>query len=235
VALLLLGAGTAMLLGGAALAATWSGLALAAAVLAVRLDRQTRAVHAAAWAVGAAFASRLLPAAWESVFAPASRAWGMPGEAAVMALLATCGCAWAGRALPASQPTVRSRLPQLALVSIAAAGAAGLLIALLVHSLGGSPGIDANRGTVATIRTAVISLGAVVLAAAGRRERWREAGWLAYPVLVIAGFKILLEDLPGGRPATLFVTFGLYGAALLLVPRLRAHPSRRAPPAQGAA
>jgi hypothetical protein len=33
--------------------------------------------------------------------------------------------------------------------------------------------------------------------------------------------KILAEDLPRSRPATLILTFALYGAALILVPRLR--------------
>jgi hypothetical protein len=47
-------------------------------------------------------------------------------------------------------------------------------------------------------------------------------------VLVATGLKILVADRPAGRPATLIVSFGVYGAALLLVPRLR----RRAPAAK---
>ena len=78
-----------------------------------------------------------------------------------------------------------------------------------------------SRGAVATVRTGVLVIGAFLLAGAGRREAWREASWLVYPIVVVTGLKILVEDLPGGRPATLFITFGLYGAALLLVPRIR--------------
>ena len=55
----------------------------------------------------------------------------------------------------------------------------------------------------------------------GRREAWREAGWLVYPVLAATALKILLEDLPRGRPATLFLAFALYGAALVAVTRRR--------------
>jgi len=80
----------------------------------------------------------------------------------------------------------------------------------------------------------VLVAGTLLLAWAGRRENWREAGWLAYPVLVATGFKVLLEDLPGGRPATLFVSFGLYGLALILVPRLRS-PKATKVPAEGSA
>jgi hypothetical protein len=63
----------------------------------------------------------------------------------------------------------------------------------------------------------------VVLAAAwaGRRPAWLEAGWLAYPLLAFTGLKMLLEDLPRGRPATLIVGFACYGVALIAVPRIR--------------
>jgi len=48
----------------------------------------------------------------------------------------------------------------------------------------------------------------------------RRAGWRYYVVLVAGGLKLVLEDLPTGRPMTLFVSFVFYGAALLLIPRL---------------
>jgi membrane protein implicated in regulation of membrane protease activity len=81
---------------------------------------------------------------------------------------------------------------------------------------------------VATIRTAVWVAGALVLTGLGRREAWTEAGWLVYPALAAIGLKILLEDLPNGRPATQFLAFGLYGAALIVVARAR-HRVREAP------
>ena len=43
---------------------------------------------------------------------------------------------------------------------------------------------------------------------------------LAYPVLAFSALKLLFEDLPHGRPSTLVATFVLYGAALMIVPRL---------------
>jgi hypothetical protein len=139
-------------------------------------------------------------------------------------------CAWFG-SRPATAGTTRpfsSRLPQLALVTLAAAGAAGLLIGGLVPMLAGTPGSEVSRGAVAAIRTAVLVAGMLFLAWAGRHEPWREAGWLAYPLLVITGVKFLFEDLPSGKPATLMVSLGLYGAALLLVPRLRPRAAKGA-------
>jgi hypothetical protein len=47
-------------------------------------------------------------------------------------------------------------------------------------------------------------------------------------VLVAAGIKLLVEDLPDGRPSTLFLSLAVYGGVLILAPRLRA---RRAGPA----
>jgi hypothetical protein len=69
----------------------------------------------------------------------------------------------------------------------------------------------------------------MALAWAGRHPAWLEAGWLAYAVLAGTGLKILLEDLPRSRPATLFLAFGLYGAALILFPRLRRARAAPAP------
>jgi hypothetical protein len=66
--------------------------------------------------------------------------------------------------------------------------------------------------------------GALALTFLGRREAWREAGWLVYPALAGIGLKILLEDLRDGRPATQFLSFGLYGIALIVVARVRPRP-----------
>jgi hypothetical protein len=232
VAVLLLSSGTALLLDRSALALVWSLLAVLSAERSVRLGRQTLAVHGAGYAVGAGLTSGLRSVTSDGLFASSAGAWSVPGSAALVAFAAAWACAWFGaRAVPAARPTVMSRLPQLILVTLAAAGTAGLLIGALVPLLAGVPGGEVSRGSVATVRTAVLVAGTIVLAWAGRRPSWREAGWLAYPALVGTGLKILLEDLPSGRAATLFVSFGLYGAALLLVPRLRPRGgARRAGP-----
>lgn len=222
VALLLVASGTTILLDGAQLGLTWSALAVVAAVLAGPLGRRTMAAHAAGYAVGAAVTTGLLSVASDAILGSAARSWAAPVGASAVALLAAGGCAWLGSRGPAGdRPTLASRLPQLTTVTVSLVGAAGLLIWLLVPPLTGGPGVMSSRGAVATVRTAVLVVGTILLAWAGGRDLWREAGWLAYPLLVATGLKILLEDLPSGRPATLLFSFGLYGAALLLVPRLR--------------
>jgi hypothetical protein len=222
VALLLVGSGTTILLEGPGLGLAWSLLAVLAADLTGRLGRRTLAVHAAIYLVGAALGSGLLSVAADALLASTGHPWVGPSSAAPVALLATFACAWLGsRTAAPSRTTFLSRLPQLIAVALAVTGAAGLIVWFLVPLMSGVPGISANRGEVASVRTMVLVGGTIFLAWAGRHADWREAGWLVYPVLVAAGVKILFDDLPGGRPATLFVSFGLYGAALLIVPRLR--------------
>jgi hypothetical protein len=73
---------------------------------------------------------------------------------------------------------------------------------------------------VATIRTTILAMVAVLVIALPRRASAIERNWLAYALLAMTGLKLLAEDLPKGRPATLFVALAVYGAALILVPRL---------------
>jgi hypothetical protein len=98
----------------------------------------------------------------------------------------------------------------------------------------GAPGAGADAGTVATVRTAVLALGALALAAMGRTGAWMEARWLAWPVLAVTGVKILVEDLKWGRPATWVLAFALYGAALIVLPRLLRREAAAASPPHGA-
>ena len=242
VALLLVGSGTTILLEGSRLGLAWSLLAVMAAVLAGPLGRRTMAAHAAVYVLGAALASGLLTVTTDAILGSALRSWAAPVAATGVVWLAAAACAWLGsRGRADASPTPASALPQLSTVLVAAAGAAGLIAWLLVPRIAGVPGVDASRGAVATVRTTVLVAGTILLAWMGRRVAWREAGWLVYPVLVATGVKVLFEDMPTGRAATLLFSFGLYGAALLIVLRLRplqggkgAGPSGGTPPVSSA-
>ena len=82
----------------------------------------------------------------------------------------------------------------------------------------------ADAGVVAAVRTGVVAGAAVVLAALSRVGAFVELRWLIYPLFIVGGLKLVLEDLPEGRPTTLFVAFALYGGALILAPRLARSP-----------
>jgi hypothetical protein len=105
-----------------------------------------------------------------------------------------------------------TRLLQLVVL---AWGACGALLYAVASAL---PKGDA--GLLAAARTLILVCAALLLAGASRRETWREAGWLVYPILVLVSLKLIVEDFPHGRPATLFVALALVGGAFILAPRL---------------
>jgi hypothetical protein len=97
--------------------------------------------------------------------------------------------------------------------------AAGMLVYGLTSALGRLPGW--GPGWLATARTIVAVAVTLGTAYASRRDGWREAGWLTYPLLVLLGAKLLISDVPSGRPLTLFLALAAYGIALIAAPRAR--------------
>jgi hypothetical protein len=133
--------------------------------------------------------------------------------------------------------TVRSRrhtwgrfvhLPKLAVLALFTLGLGGVAVSLLA---GVVTKPEADRAVVAVVRTAVLAAAALGLALAGRRARTQEAAMLVYPVLLLAGAKLLFEDLRTGRPATLMFSLFLYGVALMVAPRLARRKSTEEPSA----
>ena len=208
----------------------WAVFAVVAGALARVHGRMTLASHAVAYAVAGALSSGLLSHAAEALLAAPGTPWEAlpPSSLAVMAAIAAT--AWFTSFVAPTHPIERA--PRLVLVAALAAGVAGIAGGVGAPAGAGPPGAGASAGAVATVRTAVLAMGALLLAALGRRDGWVEARWLVYPVLAAVGVKILVEDLARSRPATLFLAFALYGATLVLVPRLR---RREAAPPEGAA
>ncbi len=218
VGLVLVMTGTGFALPVAVLPVGWAALAIAAGAVARAFGRRMLAAHAATFAFGAAIASGLLEHAADALLTPPD-AWQAASVASVLVAAAMAGTAWIASALPPRTPV--ERIPRLLLVAGLAAGTVGLLVGWIASAIASTPSAGASPGAVATVRTAVLVAGALLLAWLGRLEGWLEARWLAYPLLVAIGLKILIEDLPRSRPATLFLAFGLYGAALIVVPRIR--------------
>jgi len=84
---------------------------------------------------------------------------------------------------------------------------------------GRAPGAGADPAIVAGLRTLVLAVAALLLAWLGGRQIFPEGRWLTYVVLVVGGLKLLVNDFVAGRPATLFVSLAVYGAALILAPK----------------
>ena len=219
VAMVFVLAGTWLVFATQGLALFWAAAGVASGWLARRQKSSTLAVHGAVYACGSALAAGLSDRAVEAAFSgPVGSSLPSLSSALVLALLVATG--WMTGGVP--RETFSARLPRLALMAAIALFAAALGAGALVPLVAGT-GVGSGA-TAATTRTAVLVAVALALAWAGRREAWDEARWLVYPLLGLTGLKVLFQELPQGRPATLVVTFALYGAALILVPRLRHRP-----------
>ena len=223
-ALLLTLSGSSLITGGGVLTLLWCLLAVASAILATRFTRVTLAVHSAAYALAAAWQSGSAGASIDAFVAPTARPWA-PLTAAGLAAIGAAAASYVLLAREKGEVNrSRERFPRLLLAVIVAFGGGAFAIVQIKNLIGGGPA-SLDSGAIAAARTAVLAVAAFLLAAARRRAALPELAWLTYGVLSIGAVKLLIEDLPGGRPATLFVAFVLYGAALLAAPRLL----RRAP------
>jgi hypothetical protein len=213
-------AGTGAVFGGTTLVLAFCAFAVTAALLGAVFERMTLKVHSVLFFLTAGVTAGL--------FTHAARGWlGEPGTAwppltvsGGAALLAgAVSYAVLARARGHATADTRRRLP--AALDAAAlvwcfCGAALVMLAGLV----GAPGPAADSAGLAALRTGVLAAAAAGLAWTSRRGPLRELSWLVYPLLGMGALKLLAEDLPRGRPLTLFLAFALYGGTLIAVPRL---------------
>jgi hypothetical protein len=223
--------GLVVLADGIAAALLLCGCGVAAALLGSRFDRITLRVHSAVFVAIASLVGEIPARAAEALFLPVSDAYrGLaagPVVVAVAALICYVVVAAPGATEAASW---RPRIPALvlALSGLLASATVVLLAAFELFSRAG----PVDPGVVAALRTGVLSLSAIVLAGIGARRDLSELSWLVYPTLFATGAKLLLEDLRLGRPLTLFISFALFGVALIIAPRLLRRPGSMTPEEQ---
>jgi len=207
-ALVLMLAAGSILLPAGGLALLLAPLGLVSAALGRRYMRRALLVHGAVYLGAAALASGLLAAAWRAFTAPAP-ALPLPALL-VLAALAAGHLMLLARRAPGPAPW-GLRLPCFAM------GALGLL-GLAALAVTAAPALD--PGALAALRTAVLALAAVAAGALGRWLPAGDLGWMAHPLLGATAVKLLLQDVPQGRPLTLTLALACFGAALLVAPRL---------------
>jgi len=210
-----------VLLPGTVYPAVWALAATVVAVLALRGARPILQVHAALLAVGAVATSGLGAAALNALAAPAARfagRWGVELAGVLVLLVATAVLLdRAGREVEASQAAFGSRLTTLVFSLV---GVGAWLVTLLAPMVATTVDGGVNAGRLAVLRSAVLAVAAVGLAAgraAGARSEW---GRLVAVVLILAGIKLLVEDLRVGSAGSLVFSLVLYGSALLVAPAL---------------
>lgn len=211
-----------ILLGSTELAIVWSALALLGTWLGGRHDRLMLRYHGAAYLGAAVFGSGLAFAGIDALVAGATSPWRPLSLVAILvAALATCcyGILIAMR----SRSRHRSSwdvLPRAMIAAVSVFCVVGLASRWVAGPLAAAPGTAADPAVLASMRTTVLCVTAVVLAWLGRRWSLQTLPWMVYPLMVGGGLRVVLEDLRHGRPLTMFVTLAVYGTSLLLVPRL---------------
>jgi len=178
--------------------------------------------------LAAASASGLIAAAAATLVGPADASWPPMPPASLVVLAGVAACS----AIPMSRTgsgSFAGRVPRLLITLVLVWSAGGWLTGVVAAALRSAQGHAADAGAIATVRTGVLAAAAFALAWGGRFERFREASWLLYPVLAAGALKLLIEDLPRSRPATLFIALALYGGVLILAPRLARRRASSAP------
>ena len=115
-------------------------------------------------------------------------------------------------------------MPAFVVIGLGLFGVGAAIVCGLAPLVAHVPGRTADAGALAALRTAVLTAGVWVLARLGRDRRRPELIWAMGLALAIAVLKLPLEDLPSGRPVTLFASFVLLGATLIAAPRLLKRP-----------
>ncbi len=213
-------AGTALMLPPALAAAVWSLMALALAILSGRTGRVALSLQCTFLLLAAGVASGLLATGFDALVGYALAAWPPLVKWHLIIALTTVACLFIPVAQHSDRWGVLAGVPQLIVLALSVWEVGGLMVVYVAPIVADVRGPEPNLAVLAALRTAVLSAASVTLALSSRFKRWPEARWLVYPVLLLVGIKLLLEDFPHGQPATLFVALAVVGGALLLVARL---------------
>jgi len=218
--LVLVVAGSALVISPGKAAAAWSLMALGMAWFSGRYSRVSLSLQCTFLLVAAGVGSGILTTGYQALAGGVVAVWPALLPWHVVIALTTVACLFIPVAQRSERWGVLAGLPQLIVLALSVWEVGGLLVVVFAPLLANAAGQDADLAALAALRTAVLAASSVTLALSSRYKRWPEARWLVYPVLILVGFKLLLEDFPNGQPVTLFIAFALVGSALILVAKL---------------
>ena len=213
-------AGTGLLLPIVWAAVIWALMAVAMAWFSGRTGWVSLSLQCTFLLLAAGIGSGLLVNGLEALVGDPANGWAVMTYAHIGVAAATVACLFIPVAQESERWGVLAGLPQLVVLALSVWEVGGLIVAFGSLMFVGASGAEVNLAVLAALRTAVLSAASVTLALSSRHWRWPEARWLVYPVLVLVGFKLFVEDFPNGQPASLFVALAFVGSALLLVARL---------------
>ncbi len=213
-------AGSALVLSSVMAAAVWSLMALILAWFSGRYRRVALSLQCTFLLIAAGIGSGILETGLQALIGGTTGSWPSMVAWHLLIALATVACLF----IPVAQKSERwgalAGLPQLILLALSVWEVGGLMVQYLAPVLASAGSQEPDLAVLAALRTAVLSAASVTLALSSRHKRWPEARWLVYPVLILVGFKLFLEDFPNGQPVTLFIALALVGSALILVAKL---------------
>jgi hypothetical protein len=219
-ALVLVLAGLMLDLPGPWLAAVSATFAVLAAWGWMRFGRPDLLLHSGAYVIGAAVATGGLSyAAWALLASP--ERWALPGLVTVGVTAAAALAAYFAAGRPYPQGGVAASGLRFVLALVLVWLASGCVSGYLAPLLAVPAGAAVDLGVLATVRTGVLAVATLCVAAVARRGKFREWAWLVYPMLVFIGLKMVAQDFKYSRPATLFIALALFGLALIVAPRLK--------------
>jgi len=218
--LLLLFVGSAQLLSPPVAAAIWSLLALAMAWCSGRFRRVSLSLQCTFLLLAAGIGSGILETGLSALAATIPESWPPLVSWHVLIALTTVVCLFIPVAQRSERWGVLAGLPQLIVLALSVWEVGGLMVTYAAPIVAGAGTSAFDPAVVAVLRTVVLSAASVTLALSSRFKRWPEARWLVYPVLVLVGIKLFVEDFPHGQPVTLFIALAVVGSALILVAKL---------------
>jgi hypothetical protein len=222
IALLLIGSGA--ILSSPVLVAWYGGLALVAAALGVRASESQLSLHAAV--LGFAMAASSGTLVWAADVWLTAGPWLTLTAAHVATIVVSAACLGilmrgSGTVPAVVRPPLPASVARFMLAAVFLAGSGAVVVWRLGPLVAGEP---LDRGVLASTTTVVLAASAVIVAALWRTTACVELRWLVYPILVAGGLKLVVDDFMHSTPATLFVALAVYGAALILAPRLLRRP-----------
>lgn len=207
-----------------------AGVSAVFAVVAVagwaRFGRLYLLLHGVVYLLVSSLASHALEYGVSTIFA-SPQSWTEPAVVTVVVVAAAALAAWLAARRPQPEGGVTASVMRVVIAVALILTGAGCALGMVAPLLAGSSDGGVDLGALATVRTGVLAVGALLIAWGARHGRLREWAWLVYPLLVIIGLKMVAQDFKYSRPATLFIALALYGVALIVAPRLRRgrHPA----------
>ena len=139
-----------------------------------------------------------------------------PGALPIAATVAALVCAAIVSGYPGEH--LAEQLLRLLPAILAVYATAALAVAALVWLI--ARGAEPALPQLAVIRTIVTCAVALFLAFVGARRKRLELVWMAYAAAVLGSLKLAFEDLRFGNTQSLAASLLIYGAVLILIPRL---------------